>query len=83
MCNFLGLVGYYKRFIKGFFMIATTLMWLLRKDEKFYWSKECQHNFDELKKTLIEAPVLIQPKSRTKYVIFTDASLNGLGCVLM
>ena len=56
---------------------------LLRKDVKFEWTEECQQSFEELKKLLTEAPVLIQPESGKEFVVYSDASLNGLGCVLM
>ena len=50
---------------------------------KFEWGEECQRSFDKLKTFLTEAPVLTQPTCGEEYVIFSDASLNGLGCVLM
>ncbi|KAA3478731.1 DNA/RNA polymerases superfamily protein [Gossypium australe] len=81
--SFLGLAGYYRRFVKGFSMIATPMTKLLQKDVKFEWSEKCQKSFDQLKTLLTEAPVLIQPESGKEFVIFSDASLNGLGCVLM
>ena len=81
--SFLELVGYYTRFIKGFSMIATPMSRLLQKNVKFEWSEKCQINFDKLKALLTEAPVLGQLTYGKKYVIFSDASLNGLGCVLM
>ena len=56
---------------------------LLQKNVRFEWSKKCQASFEKLKAFLIEAPVLTQPTFGKKYVIFSDASLNGLGCVLM
>ena len=50
---------------------------------KFEWGEECQRSFDKLKAFLTEAPVLTQPTCSKEYVIFSEASLNGLGCVLM
>ena len=50
---------------------------------KFEWSEKCQASFEKLKAFLIEAPVLTQPTYGKEYVIFSDASLNGLECVLM
>ncbi|KAA3465907.1 integrase [Gossypium australe] len=50
---------------------------------EFEWSEKCQQSFDQLKALLTEAPVLVQPESGKELVIFSDASLNGLGCVLM
>ncbi|KAG8474188.1 hypothetical protein CXB51_034129 [Gossypium anomalum] len=52
-------------------------------DVKFEWTEECQQSFDELKKLLTEAPVLVQPESGKEFAVYSDASLNGLGCVLM
>ncbi|KAA3469276.1 DNA/RNA polymerases superfamily protein [Gossypium australe] len=74
--NFLGLMGYYRRFVKRFSIIAMSLMRLLRKEEKFHWSEECQHSFDEIIKALTKALVLSQPEIGVEYVVFTDVSLN-------
>ena len=81
--SFLGLVGYYRIFVKGFSMIASPMTRLLHKNMKFEWGEECQRNFDKLKAFLTEAQVLTQPTCGKEYVIFSDASLNGLGCVQM
>ncbi|KAG8499104.1 hypothetical protein CXB51_005534 [Gossypium anomalum] len=81
--SFLGLAGYYRRFVKGFSMIATPMTKLLQKDVKFEWSEKCQKSFDRLKTCLTEALVLVQPESGKEFVIYSDASLLGLGCVLM
>ena len=81
--SFLGLAGYYIRFVKGFSMIVAPKTRLLQKDVKFEWSEKCQRSIDKLKTFLTEAPVLTQPTCGREYVIFSDASLNGLGCVLM
>ena len=81
--SFLGLAGYHKRFVKGFLMAATPMTRLLQKNVRFEWSEKCQASFEKLKSFLIEAPVLTQPTYSKEYVIFSDASLNGLGCVLM
>ena len=55
----------------------------LQKNMRFEWSEKCQASFEKLKAFLIEAPVLTQPTYCKEYVIFSDASLNGLACVLM
>ena len=81
--SFLGLAGYYRRFVKGFSMTATPMTRLLQKNVKYKWSEKCQRSFDKLKAFLTEAPVLTQPTCGKEYVIFNDASLNGLRCVLM
>ena len=81
--SFLGLVGYYRRFVKGFSMTAALMTRLLQKNIKYEWSEKFQRSFDKLKAFLIEALVLTQPTYGKEYVIFSDVSLNGLGCVLM
>ena len=81
--SFLGLTGYYRRFVKGFSIIVAPMTKLLQKNVKFEWREECQRSFDKLKAFLTEAPVLTQPTCGKEYVIFSDASLNGRGCVLM
>ena len=59
--SFLGLAGYYRWFVKGFSVITSPLTKLLRKGVKFEWDDKCQPSFDQLKKILVEAPVLTQP----------------------
>ena len=81
--SFMGLAGYYRRFVKGFSMTAAPMTRLLQKNVKFEWSEKCHASFEKLKAFLTEAPVLTQPTYGKEYVIFSDASLNGLGCVLM
>ena len=81
--SFLGLAGYYRRFVKGFSVIASPLTKLLRKGIKFEWTEKCQNSFEQLKGMLVEAPVLTQPTSGKEYTLYSDASCIGLGCVLM
>ncbi|KAJ8761995.1 hypothetical protein K2173_006597 [Erythroxylum novogranatense] len=81
--SFLGLAGYYRRFVEGFSIIATPLTKLLRKNQKFVWSDECQRSFEELKHRLTSAPVLTLPTGEGSYTVYSDASRKGLGCVLM
>ena len=81
--SFLGLAGYYRRFVKGFSMIAAPMTRLLQKNVKYEWSEKYQGSFEKLKAFLTEALVLTQPTCGKEYVIYSDASLNGLGCVLM
>ena len=64
-------------------MIASPMTKLLQKDVKFEWTEECQQSFEKLKKCLTEALVLVQPESGKEFVFYSDASLSGLGCVLM
>ena len=81
--SFLGLTGYYRRFVKGFSVIASTLTKLLWIGMKFEWDDMCQSSFEQLKKILVEAPVLTQPTSSREYAMYSDASRIGVGCVLM
>ena len=81
--SFLGLAGYYRRFVEGFSSIAAPLTRLTRKDVAFEWTEECEQSFQELKKRLTTAPVLALPDNAGNFVIYSDASLRGLGCVLM
>ena len=83
VCSFLGLAGYYRRFVKGLSMIAAPMTRLLQKNVRFEWSEKCQASFEKLKAFLTKAPVITQPTYGKEYVIFSDASLNGLGCVFM
>ena len=81
--SFLGLAGYYRRFVEGFSTIAMPLTQLTRKSNKFIWTDECEISFQELKKRLVTSPVLTLPYGMGGYVIYSDASKKGLGCVLM
>ena len=81
--SFLGLAGYYRRFIKRFSMTTAPMTRLLQKNVEFEWSGKCQASFEKSKAFLTEAPILTQPTYDKEYVIFSDASLNGLGCVFM
>jgi hypothetical protein len=81
--SFLGLAGYYRRFVEGFSQLATPLTRLTKKNEKFQWSEECEQSFQELKQRSVTAPVLTLPSGSDGFVIYSDASHKGLGCVLM
>ena len=81
--SFLGLAAYYRRFVKGFLMITAPMTRLLQKNVRFKWSEKCQASFEKLKAFLTEAPILTQPTYGKEYVIFSNASLNRLGCVLI
>ena len=81
--SFLGLVGYYRRFVKDFSKIAGPLSSLTRKKEKFEWTDKVEKSFQELKRRLTTAPVLTLPEGGDGFVVYTDASKEGLGCVLM
>ncbi|KAH0757840.1 hypothetical protein KY290_021333 [Solanum tuberosum] len=81
--SFLGLAGYYRRFVEGFSSIASPLTKLTQKKVKFQWSDDCEKSFAELKTRLTTTPVLTLPEGSDGYVIYCDASRVGLGCVLM
>ncbi|KAH0657372.1 hypothetical protein KY285_032254 [Solanum tuberosum] len=81
--SFLGLAGYYRRFVEGFSSIASPLMTLTQKKAKFEWSKACEKSFQELKDKLTSAPVLTLSEGTNGFVLYCDASIVGLGCVLM
>ena len=77
--SFLGLAGYYRRFVEGFSKIAAPLTALTRKEKKYEWTQKCEENFQELKRKLTSAPVLIIPDvDAGNFVIYSDASKNGL-----
>jgi hypothetical protein len=81
--SFLGLAGYYCRFIQDFSKIAKIMTRLLKKGKVFKWTQDCQASFEELKKRLTTTPFLILPDLSKKFDIYCDASRHGLGCVLM
>ncbi|KAA0043226.1 ty3-gypsy retrotransposon protein [Cucumis melo var. makuwa] len=82
--SFLGLAGYYRRFVEKFSRIATPLTCqLTRKGAPSVWSKACEDSFQNLKQKLVTAPVLTVPDGSGSFVIYSDASRKGLGCVLM
>ncbi|XP_049410603.1 uncharacterized mitochondrial protein AtMg00860-like [Solanum stenotomum] len=81
--SFLDLVGYYRRFVKGFSSIASPLTTLTQKKVKFIWSNECEKSFQELKDRLTSAPVLNLPEGTYGFVVYFYASRIGLGCFLI
>ncbi|KAK5846344.1 hypothetical protein PVK06_002628 [Gossypium arboreum] len=81
--SFLGLAGYYRRFVEGFSVMVAPLTKLIRKGVPFVWTEKQQEAFERLKKVLTEAPVLIQPESGKDFTVYSDASHVGLGCVLI
>jgi hypothetical protein len=81
--SFLGMEGYYCRFIKGFSSISRPMTELLKIYNKFIWTPKCEESFQIIKKKLTTTPVLTLPDIHQSFVIFCDASRQGLGCVLM
>jgi hypothetical protein len=81
--SFLGLAGYYQRFIEGYSKISKPMTELLKKDKKFKWTPTCEASFQELKKQLTSTPILVMPNMEKPFSIYWDASSQCLGCVLM
>jgi hypothetical protein len=81
--SFHGLAGYYRRFIEGFSKIARPMTELLKKLKKFTWTEICERSFQELKRRLTTTLVLTLPDIQWDFIIYSDASRQGLGCVLM
>ncbi|WVZ97851.1 hypothetical protein U9M48_043360 [Paspalum notatum var. saurae] len=81
--SFLGLAGYYRRFIKDFSKMAKPMTSLTKKNAKYTWSPNCEEAFQSLKGSLTTAPVLAQPNVTKPFDVYCDTSGNGLGCVLM
>jgi hypothetical protein len=81
--SFLGLAGYYRRFIPDFSRIAKPMTELLKKGVKYEWSQKCEDAFHALRHHLTTAPVLAQPDNTKPFEVYCDASGTGLGCVLM
>ena len=74
---FLGLVGYYRKFIKGFAKIAKPLTLLTRQQVKFDWMPTHHTAFLQLKEAIVQAPILHYPNPSKKYIVYTDASDNA------
>ncbi|GKB40736.1 reverse transcriptase domain-containing protein [Tanacetum coccineum] len=81
--QFLGLAGYYRRFIEGFSKIAKPMTKLTQKNAKFDWSEKVKDVFQLLKQKLCSAPILSLPEGSEDFVVYCDASRKGLGAVLM
>jgi hypothetical protein len=81
--SFLGLAGYYRRFIPDFSKLVKPITSLLKNATKFNWSSRCNEAFEQLKVLLTTAPVLAQPNIEKPFDVYCDASGSGLGCVLM
>ncbi|GJY22329.1 reverse transcriptase domain-containing protein [Tanacetum coccineum] len=81
--QFLGLAGYYRRFIEGFSKIAKPMIELTQKNQKFDWGEEQEEAFQLLKQKLCAALILALPEGSEDFVVYCDASLKGLGAVLM
>jgi hypothetical protein len=81
--SFLGLAGYYRRFIENFSKIAKPMTELLKSNTPYVWPDKCEASFQELKTRLTTTPVLTMPDASKDFVVYCDASRQVLGCVLM
>ena len=82
VCAFLGLVGYYRKFIKNFAKIAKPLTMLTHMDVKFKWKETHHYAFIKLKDAIIQAPILRYPDTTKPHIVYTDASDNACGAQL-
>ncbi|GJR15581.1 putative reverse transcriptase domain-containing protein [Tanacetum coccineum] len=83
ICQFLGLAGYYRRFIEGFLKIAKPMTKLTQKGIKFDWGEKEENAFQLIKQKLCSALILALPEGSEEFVVYCDASHKGLGAVLM
>ncbi|GJT98301.1 putative reverse transcriptase domain-containing protein [Tanacetum coccineum] len=81
--QFVGLAGYYRRFIDRFSKIAKPMTKLTQKKVKFFWGDKQEASFQLLKQKLCSAPILALPKGSEDFIAYCDASKKGLGAVLM
>jgi hypothetical protein len=81
--SFLGLAGYYRQFILKFSKITKPVTELLKRGNKYVWSEDCDEAFKHLKKLLSTSSVLAQPDTTKLFDVYCDASITGLGGVLM
>ena len=77
------MIGYYHRFIEDFSRLVEPMTRLTRKEVKFEWNDQCEKAFQELKRRLNAAPILIVPERGQMYTVYYDAYKEGLECVLM
>jgi hypothetical protein len=83
VCSFMGLAGYYRRFVEGFSKIADPITELQKKNKKFVWTEKCAEAFWRPKELWTTTPILKVPDMDADFLLCTDASKEGLGGVLM
>jgi len=80
--SFLGLAGYYRRFVNGYAETAAPLNAMMKKGKTFLWTDDCQAAFEQLKEALLTPPILAMPDENAQYVLDTDACDHSIGAVL-
>lgn len=81
--SFMGLAGYYRLFVEGFSRVTYPITSLQKKGKAFRWTTDCQRSFHQLKNLFTTTPILSIADSSKEYVVFTDASKEGVGCIVM
>jgi hypothetical protein len=80
--SFLGLTGYYRKYVRGYSRLAGPLFELTKKDVAFVWNRDCQQAFDSLKRALVDAPILIRPDFQRPFYLDVDWSTKGVSAIL-
>ncbi len=80
--SFLGLTGYYRKYIREYSRLASPLFQLMKKDVPFVWNQDCEQAFDALKKALVKAPILVRPDFKKPLCLDVDWSTKGVGAIL-
>ena len=80
--RFLGMAGFYRKYIQNFAARTGNLRELMKKDKEYIWSKGCQKEFEDIKEALTSGPVMVYPDYDKKFILSTDASYQGLGATL-
>jgi hypothetical protein len=80
--SFLGLTGYYRKYVRGYSRLAGPLFELTKKDVAFIWGWDCQQAFDSLKGALVAAPILVRPNFKRPFYLDVDWSTKGVGAIL-
>jgi len=80
--SFLGLTGYYRKYVQGYSRLAGPLFELMKKDVAFVWNQDCQQAFDSLKRALVDAPILVRLNFKRPFCLNVDWSTKGVGAIL-
>ena len=83
VCSFVGLATYFRKFIESFSRVVAALANLTKKETSFVWNEKCQKAFEDVKHALTHAPVLALPNFLHPFVVECDASIEGIGAVLL